>query len=150
MVESYGDKVPINQVGNINVPESQLLTVQVWDDALAPAVEKAIRDSDLGLNPSVAAGLGSKNLIRIPIPSLNEERRTELAKLAGKYAEEGKVSIRNVRRDGMDKIKKLEKAGDISEDEGVRLKDDVQDMTDKSIKKVEDALASKEKDIMKV
>ena len=145
VVESYGSKVPINQIGNINVPESQLLTVQVWDESMAPAVEKAIRESGLGLNPATAG-----NLIRVPIPELSEERRQELAKVASKYAEQGRVAIRNVRRDGMEKIKTMEKDSEISKDEAHRMHDDVQKLTDQYIKKVDDALSSKEQDIMKV
>lgn len=145
VVESYGSKVPINQIGNINVPESQLLTVQVWDESMAPAVEKAIRESGLGLNPATAG-----NLIRVPIPELSEERRQELAKVASKYAEQGRVAIRNVRRDGMEKIKTMEKDSEISKDEAHRMHDDVQKLTDQYIKKVDGALSSKEQDIMKV
>jgi ribosome recycling factor len=145
VVESYGSKVPINQIGNINVPESQLLTVQVWDESMAPAVEKAIRESGLGLNPATAG-----NLIRVPIPELSEERRHELAKVASKYAEQGRIAIRNVRRDGMEKIKTMEKDSEISKDEAHRMHDDVQKLTDLYIKKVDDALSSKEQDIMKV
>lgn len=145
VVESYGSKVPINQIGNINVPESQLLTVQVWDESMAPAVEKAIRESGLGLNPATAG-----NLIRVPIPELSEERRQELAKVASKYAEQGRIAIRNVRRDGMEKIKTMEKNSEISKDEAHRMHDDVQKLTDQYIKKVDDALSSKEQDIMKV
>ncbi len=145
VVESYGNRVPINQVGNINVPESQLLTVQVWDESMAPAVEKAIRESGLGLNPATAG-----NLIRVPIPELSEERRHELAKVASKYAEQGRIAIRNVRRDGMEQIKSMEKDSEISKDEAHRLHEEVQKLTDQFIKKVDDALSSKEQDILKV
>ena len=145
VVESYGSRVPLNQVGNINVPESQLLTVQVWDESMAPAVEKAIRESGLGLNPATAG-----NLIRVPIPELSEERRLELAKVASKYAEQGRIAIRNVRRDGMEQIKSMEKDSEISKDEAHRLHEEVQKLTDQFIKKVDDALSSKEQDILKV
>lgn len=144
-VDAYGSKMPLNQVGNINVPEPRLLTVQVWDESMAPMVEKAIRDSGLGLNPAAAG-----NVIRVPIPELSEERRQELAKVASKYAEQGRIAIRNVRRDGMERIKAMEKDGDLSEDEAHKLHDDVQKLTDQYIKKVDEALASKEKDIMQV
>jgi ribosome recycling factor len=144
-VEAYGNRVHINQVGNINVPEPRLLTVQVWDGGLAPAVEKAIRDSGLGLNPSSAGAV-----IRIPLPELSEERRKELVKVAGKYAEQGRIAIRNIRRDGMDQIKGLEKKGELSEDESHRFSDDIQKVTDEFIGKIDDALSHKEKEIMQV
>jgi len=141
-VDAYGNRMHINQLGNINVPEPRLLTVQVWDISLAPAVEKAIRESSLGLNPSTAGAV-----IRVPLPELSEERRKELVKVAGKYAEQGRVAIRNIRRDGMDQIKSIEKAGHVSEDESHRLTDEVQKVTDEFIKKVDDALSHKEKEI---
>lgn len=144
-VEAYGNRVHINQVGNINVPEPRLLTVQVWDASLAPAVEKAIREAGLGLNPSTAGAV-----IRVPLPELTEERRKELVKVAGKYAEQGRISIRNIRRDGMDQIKTLEKKGDISEDDSHRFTDEVQKVTDEFIKKVDEALTHKEKEILQV
>lgn len=140
-VEVYGSRMPINQVGTVNVPEPRLLIVQVWDQSVVKNVEKAIRDAGLGLNPQPD---GSN--IRIPIPDLNEERRTELTKIAGKYAEAAKVSVRNVRRDGMDTIKKDK----FPEDEQKRLSDEVQKMTDEAIKKIETMMAEKEKEIMKV
>lgn len=145
VVEAYGNRMPINQLGNINVPESRLLTVSVWDAGLAPAVEKAIRDSGLGLNPSAAG-----SVIRVPLPDLSEERRKELVKVAGKYAEQGRIAIRNIRRDGMDSVKALEKDGHVSEDDSHRLGDDIQKATDEFIKKVDEALAHKEKEIMQV
>lgn len=145
MVDAYGSKMPLNQVATVSVPESRMLSVQVWDGSMAKAVEKAIRDSGLGLNPQPEGAV-----IRIPIPDLNEERRAELSKVAGKYAENCRVSIRNVRRDGMDTLKKLEKDKAISEDESKRFADDVQKMTDERIKKVDSMLADKEKDIMQV
>lgn len=144
-VDAYGSKMPLNQVANVNVPEARLLTVQVWDESMIPMVEKAIRESGLGLNPAAAG-----NMIRVPVPELSEERRQELAKVASKYAEQGRIAIRNVRRDGMEKIKVMEKNGELSEDEAHKLHDDVQKLTDTYIKKVDDALASKEKDIMQV
>jgi ribosome recycling factor len=122
-----------------------MLTVQVWDKGLVKAVEKAIRDSDLGLNPS-----SDGQLIRLPLPPMSEERRHELVKIAGKYAEEARISVRNVRRDGMEMIKKWEKDGDISEDEHHRLSAEIQTLTDAHIKKIDDLLALKQKDIMQV
>ncbi|MBS0272151.1 MAG: ribosome recycling factor [Proteobacteria bacterium] len=144
-VDAYGSRMHINQVGNINVPEPRLLTVQIWDESLAPAVEKAIREAGLGLNPSSAGAV-----IRVPLPELSEERRKELVKVAGKYAEQGRIAIRNIRRDGMDQIKTLEKEGDVSEDESHRLTDEVQKVTDEFIKKVDEALTHKEKEILQV
>ncbi len=144
-VDAYGSRMHINQVGNINVPEPRLLTVQVWDATLAPAVEKAIRDAGLGLNPSLAGAV-----IRVPLPELSEERRKELVKVAGKYAEQGRIAVRNIRRDGMDQIKALEKDSHISEDDSHRLSDEVQKVTDEFIKKVDEALSHKEKEILQV
>ncbi|WP_032112294.1 ribosome recycling factor [Candidatus Paracaedibacter symbiosus] len=144
-VESYGSLSSINQVGNISAPEARLLTVQVWDKSMVKNVEKAIRDAGLGLNP-VTDG----QTVRIPLPPLTEERRQELTKVASKYAEEAKISVRNVRRDAMEMLKKLEKDGDISEDEHHRLSDDVQKLTDARIKKIDEQLVSKQKDIMQV
>lgn len=145
MVEAYGSRVHINQVGNISTPEPRLLTVQVWDNALTQAVEKAIREAGLGLNPSSAGPV-----IRVPLPELSEERRKELVKVAGKYAEQGRIAVRNIRRDGMDRIKTLEKDGDISEDDSHRFADEIQKVTDEFIKKVDEALSQKEKEIMSV
>lgn len=142
MVDAYGSKMPLNQVATISAPESRLLTVQVWDGSMTKSVEKAIRDSGLGLNPQPEG-----TLIRLPIPDLNEERRTEIAKLAGKYAEAARVAVRNIRRDGMDSIKKLE---DASEDDQKRMSDEVQKLTDEYIQKIDTMLADKEKDLMKV
>jgi ribosome recycling factor len=144
-VDAYGSRMHINQVGNISVPEPRLLTVQVWDESLAAAVEKAIRDAGLGLNPSAMGAV-----IRVPLPELSEERRKELVKVAGKYAEQGRISIRNIRRDGMDQVKALEKKGDLSEDDSHRLADEIQKITDDAIKKVDEALVHKEKEIMSV
>ena len=140
-VEVYGSKMPLNQVGTVSVPEARLLSVQVWDAGNTNAVEKAIRDAGLGLNPQPEG-----NVIRIPIPDLNEERRQELSKVASKYAEAARVAVRNVRRDGMDAIKK----GGESEDEQKRLSEEVQKLTDQIIQKIDTMLADKEKDIMTV
>ncbi len=145
VVTAYGNKVPLNQVGTVNAPEPRLLTVQVWDKSVVKDVEKAIRDSGLGLNP-----MPDGNNIRIPIPDLNEERRQEITKIAGKYAEQARVSIRNVRRDGMDVLKRMEKDSEISEDDHKKMSDDVQKLTDENIGKVDKMLADKEKDIMTV
>lgn len=142
VVDVYGSKMPLNQVGTVGVPEARLLTVQVWDMNNAQAVDKAIRESGLGLNPQTEG-----NMIRVPIPELNEERRKEITKVAGQYAESARVSIRNVRRDGMDDIKK---DSDLSEDDKKRLEKEVQDLTDEKIKIIDDMLAAKEKDIMTV
>lgn len=145
VVDAYGSKVPLTQVANINTPEARLLTVQVWDATLAPTVEKAIREAGLGLNPSSAGAI-----IRVPLPELSEERRKELVKVAGKYAENGRVVIRNIRRDGMDKIKSLEKDKVISEDDTRRLSDEIQKITDEFIKKIDTDLHNKEKEILHV
>ena len=144
-VDAYGAQMPIDQVGTVGTPEARMLTVQVWDRGLVKSVEKAIRDAGLGLNP-----MADGQLIRIPIPALNEERRQELTKVASKYAEQAKVSVRNVRRDGMDTLKKLEKDGDISQDEHKRHADEVQSLTDQHIKKIDEMLEVKEKEIMQV
>lgn len=141
VVEVYGSKMPLNQVGTVSVPEARMLSVQVWDSSNVKAVEKAIRDAGLGLNP-----MPEGNNIRIPIPDLNEERRAELTKVAGKYAEAARISVRNVRKDGMDAIKKE----DLPEDDEKRLQDEVQKLTDSAIGKVDTMLSDKEKDIMTV
>ena len=145
MVDAYGSKMPLNQVGTVSVPDSRLLTVQVWDRGLVGAVDKAIRESGLGLNPATEG-----QLIRVPIPQLSEERRVELTKIAHKYAEQAKVAVRNVRRDGMDTFKKLEKDGEISQDEQHAWADDLQKLTDKTIKEIDEALAGKEQEILQV
>ncbi|MEM6810962.1 MAG: ribosome recycling factor [Pseudomonadota bacterium] len=142
VVDMYGSKMPLNQVGTVGVPEPRLLTVQVWDAGATQAVEKAIRDSGLGLNP-----MAEGSLIRVPVPELNEERRKELVKVGGQYAENARISIRNVRRDGMDDVKK---DGDLSEDDKKRETDNVQKLTDTKIKIVDDMASNKEKDIMTV
>ena len=144
-VDAYGSKMPLNQVASVNAPEARLLTVQVWDDSMTKAVEKAIMNSGLGLNPQTEG-----NLIRLPIPDLNEERRKELTKVAGGYAEQARISARNVRRDALDALKKMEKDKDISEDEQKRYADDVQKLTDDAVKQIDALLVSKEKDIMTV
>ncbi len=144
-VDFYGSLSPINQVATISVPESRTLSVQVWDKSMTKAVEKAILDSDLGLNPLVDG-----ETMRIHLPDLNEERRRELVKISGKYAETARVAIRNVRRDAMDDIKAMEKEGDISKDEAHSFTQGVQKHTDEFIKKIDDLLAVKEKDIMQV
>ena len=145
MVEAYGSMTPISPVGTASVPDARCLSISVWDRGLAKAVEKAILESDLGLNPA-----SDGQLIRIPIPPLSEERRKELVKVAGKYAEQGKVAVRNIRRDAMDGIKKLKKDNEISEDEEKRFNDEIQKFTDEFVKKIDEALAQKEKDIMQV
>lgn len=144
-VDAYGSQMPINQVGNISTPEPRLLTVQVWDKGLAKAVDKAIRDAGLGLNPQMDG-----QLLRIPIPELNEERRKELAKLASKYAEQARVAVRNVRRDGMEVLKKLEKDHKIGQDEHHKLGDELQKLTDAHIKEIDQVLHGKEHEIMQV
>ncbi len=141
-VDAYGSKMPMNQVGTIGVPEPRMITIQVWDKGLVGAVEKAIRESGLGINPVV----DGQN-VRVPVPSLTEERRKELAKVAGKYAEQAKIAIRNVRREGMEAIKK---ADGVSEDEQKKQSEDVQKLTDEMVKAVDDSLAAKEEEIMQV
>jgi ribosome recycling factor len=144
-VTAYGTEMPLNQVGTIGTPEPRMLTVQVWDKSMISAVERAIRDSGLGLNPA-ADGM----MIRVPIPQLTTERRNELAKTAHKYAEGAKISVRSVRRDGMEQIKGHEKKHEIGEDLAKNWADEVQKLTDQFIKKVDEALADKEKDIRQV
>ncbi len=143
VVPAYGGELPINQVATVNVPAPRLLTVNVWDKSVVPAVEKAIRDSGLGLNPA-----SDGQIVRVPIPELSEERRVELVKIAGKYAEQAKVSVRNVRRDGMDTLKKMEKAGEISQDEHRAWSEEIQSLTDDHVKEIDETLAGKEKEIM--
>jgi ribosome recycling factor len=144
-VEAYGNQVPINQVGTISTPEPRLLTVQVWDRSLAKAVDKAIRDANLGLNPQMDG-----QLLRIPLPELNEERRKELAKLASKYAEAARIAVRNVRRDGMDLLKRLEKDHKIGQDEHHKHGDELQKLTDAHINEIDSVLHGKEQEIMQV
>lgn len=144
-VDAYGSKMPVNQLGNISAPEPRLLTVQVWDQSMVAAVEKAIRESDLGLNPMTEG-----NVIRLPIPDLSAERRAELAKVAGKYAEATRVAIRNVRRDSMEMVRKMEKDGEFGEDERHGLEAQIQKLTDDAVAKVDSMLAAKESDIKTV
>jgi ribosome recycling factor len=144
-VEAYGSTMPINQVAAISVPEPRMITVNVWDKSMVVSVEKAIRSSNLGLNPVV----DGQNL-RIPIPPLTEERRKDLAKVAGKYAEQQRIAVRNVRRDANDDLKKAEKDGAINQDEHKRMEADVQKLTDEAIKRVDEALKTKEQEIMHV
>ena len=144
-VDAYGSQMPIDQVGTVSVPEARLLTIQVWDKGLVGAVEKSIRESELGLNPQ-----SEGQLIRIPIPDLSEERRLEIKKIAAKYAEQARISVRNVRRDGMDQLKKAEKGGKMSQDDQRIYSDELQDMTDTHVKTIDEALAQKEEEIMQV
>lgn len=145
MVEAYGSMVPLQQVGTVSAPEARLLTVQVWDTSLIKPTEIAIRNSPAGLSPMVDG-----QLIRIAIPELSEERRKEICKLASKYAEQAKVAIRNIRREGMDEAKRQEKNKEITEDQLKKLSDDIQKMTDEFVKKIDTSLDVKEKEIMKV
>lgn len=144
MVESYGQMTPINQLGTVNVPEPRMVTVNVWDKAMVSKVEKAIRESGLGINPQL-----NGTIIMLPIPELNEERRRELTKVAASYSEHARVAIRNVRRDGMDQLKKAKAAG-MSEDEHKIWSDEVQELTDKYIGLVDKALEAKQEEIMQV
>lgn len=144
-VEAYGTEMPITQVGTIGVPEPRMITVQVWDRTMVTAVERAIRDSGLGLNPAADG-----QTVRVPIPQLTAERRAELAKAAGRYAEGTRVAIRGVRRDGMERIKASEKKGEIGEDDLKDWSDQVQKLTDQYIKRVDEALADKDKEIRQV
>ena len=144
-VDAYGTPMPINQVASVNTPEPRLITVQVWDKANVAAAEKAIRNAGLGLNPAVDG-----TTLRIPIPELTEERRKEMTKVAGKYAEDARIAVRNVRRHGMDTLKKLEKDGDISQDDHKLYADEIQDMTDQKIVEIDKLLQSKEQEIMQV
>ena len=137
--------MPFNQLASISVPEARMLNVQVWDGANTKAVERAIREADLGLNPQTEG-----NLIRVPIPELNEERRQELSRVAAKYTEQARVAVRNIRRDGMEKLKRMEKDHEISEDEHHRDADELQKLTDGHVKQIDDLLAAKEQDIMQV
>ena len=145
MVEVYGSEMPLNQVGTISVPEPRMLSVQVWDKGNVAAVEKSIRNAGLGLNP-----MNDGQLIRIPVPELNEERRRELTKIAGKYAEQSRISIRNVRRDAMDSLKKSEKDKDMSEDEHKMWSDEVQELTNKFVGEIDSMYTHKEGEIMQV
>ncbi len=144
-VDAYGANMPLNQVATISVPEPRMITVQVWDRALVAAVEKAIRGSELGLNPSPDG-----QVIRVPIPALSEERRVELTKVASRYAEQGRVAVRNVRRDGMEMLKRMERAGEISEDAHHDWAEEIQRLTDEHTKGIDKALAQKEEEILQV
>ena len=145
MVAAYGASMPINQVGSVSVPEPRMVTVQVWDRSLVGAVEKAVRSAGLGLNPA-----SDGQLVRVPIPALSEERRVEMTKIAGKYAEQSRIAVRNVRRDGMEMLKRMEKAGEISEDDHRLWGEEIQRLTDEHIKSLDEALAQKEEEILQV
>ena len=145
VVDAYGAQMPINQVGTVSTPEPRLISVHVWDKGLVTSVDKAIRNSGIGLNPVIDG-----DTLRIPIPELNEERRLELTKLAKGYSEQSKVAVRNVRRDGMETIKNMEKDGDISQDDQKILADDIQKLTDEMIKSIDEVTATKEAEIMQV
>ena len=145
MVEAYGNKVPVKQVANITVADSRMLVIQAWDKSTIKPIEIAIQNSNLGVSTQVEG-----QTIRIIIPELSEERRKEICKLAAKYAEQSKVSVRNVRRDGMDELKKSEKAKEISEDESKKLADKVQKLTDESVKKIDEILSKKEAELLKI
>jgi ribosome recycling factor len=144
-VLAYGNNVPLNQVASINVPEPRLITVQVWDRAVVKAVDKGIRESGLGLNPQTEG-----QVIRVPIPDLNEERRRELTRVSAKYAEQARVSVRNVRRDGIDVLKRREKDTDITQDQQRKLQQEVQHLTDDYIRRIDEALAQKDREILQV
>jgi ribosome recycling factor len=144
-VEAYGSTVPLNQIANINVPEPRMITVNVWDRGMVKAVDKAIREAGLGLNPQTEG-----QTVRVPIPDLNEERRRELTRVAAKYAETARISVRNVRRDGIETLRKQERDGDISQDEQKKLEREIQSLTDDHIKRVDETLAQKDKEILQV
>jgi ribosome recycling factor len=144
-VEAYGNKMPISQLGTVSAPDARTVTVQVWDSTMVKTVEKAIADANLGINTATDG-----NIIRLPIPSLNEERRRELAKLAHKYGENTKIAIRNVRRDGMESIKKMEKDGHVSEDDLHGINDDIQKLTDDFVAKIDTQIKTKEAEILSV
>lgn len=145
MVDAYGSPMPLSQLASVSVPEARMLSVQVWDKSMAGAVDKAIRESGLGLNP-IAEGTN----IRIPLPELNEERRRELTKVAGTYAENARVAVRHIRRDGMDNLKKAEKDGDMGKDEMHDFSEEVQKATDDAIGQIDELTAKKEQEIMQV
>jgi len=142
MVNAYGEMTPLNQCAGINVPEPRMITVTVWDKTLIDSVDKAIRESNIGINP-----VGDGMMLRLPIPELNEERRIELTKVAGGYAENARIAVRNVRRDGMDQVKKSD---DLSEDDQKIWSDEIQELTNKSIKKIDEVLEQKQAEIMQV
>ena len=144
-VEAYGAQMPISQLGTIAVSDPRTLTVQVWDKSLVGATEKAVRDAGLGLNP-----MSEGQVVRVPIPELNEERRQELSRVAGKYAEQAKVAVRNVRRDGMDKLKRMEKDGELSQDDHHLWADEIQETTDGRVEAIDEMVAQKQQEIMQV
>jgi len=144
-VEAYGNSMPLNQLATVSVPEPRMISVTVWDRAMAKAVDKAIREAGLGLNPQTEGAV-----IRVPIPDLTEDRRRELTKVAAKYAEQARIHVRNVRRDGLDPLKKKEKDGDISQDQHRKLQHDIQALTDEYIKKIDETLEQKDKEILQV
>jgi ribosome recycling factor len=144
-VAAYGGTLPINQLANVSVPEPRMITVQVWDRAVVKAVDKAIRESGLGLNPQTEG-----QVIRVPIPDLNEERRRELTRVSARYAEQARVSVRNIRRDGVELLRKREKDAEISQDQQRKLQQDVQHLTDEYIKRIDEALAQKDSEILQV
>ena len=144
-VSAYGNTVPLNQVASINVPEPRMITVQVWDRGVVKAVDRAIREAGLGLNPQTEG-----QVIRVPIPELNEERRRELTRVAAKYAEDARVAVRHVRRDGIEALRRLEKDGEISQDEHRKVEKDVQLLTDDHVKKIDETLAQKDTEILQV
>jgi len=145
MVDAYGSMMPLNQVATVSVPEPRMLSVQVWDRSMAAAVDKAIRESSLGLNP-----MAEGQIIRVPLPELNEERRRELSKVAHQYAEQARVAVRHVRRDGIELLRKLEKDGDMGQDEARSESDRVQKATDEAIAEIDQLVAAKEQEIMHV
>ena len=145
MIDAYGSQMPINQVGTISIPEPRMLTVQVWDKTMVKSVERAILESGLGLNP-----MSDGQLVRIPLPALTQERRLELSKIAAKYAEEARIAVRNVRRHAMDELKRDEKDGSITEDEHHDYSQEVQELTDSYVNKIDESLSHKEKDILQV
>ena len=145
LVEVYGATMPVNQVATVSVPEPRMLSVQVWDKDNVKLVEKAIRESELGLNPQLDG-----QLLRIPLPDLSEDRRIELSKVAAKYAENAKIAVRNVRRDGMDKLKKMEKDGNLSQDDKHLYDEEIQSLTDRSVVQIDKLLSKKEEEIMQV
>jgi ribosome recycling factor len=144
-VPAYGGTLPLNQVANISVPEPRMITVQVWDRAVVKAVDKSIRESGLGLNPQTEG-----QVIRVPIPDLNEERRRELTRVSARYAEQARVSVRNVRRDGIDVLKRREKETDITQDQQRKLQQEVQHLTDDYIRRIDEALEQKDREILQV
>jgi ribosome recycling factor len=144
-VPAYGGNMALGQLANLSVPEPRMITVQVWDRSLVKAVDKAIRESGLGLNPQTEG-----QVIRVPIPDLNEERRRELTRVTAKYAEQARVSVRNVRRDGIDALKRREKESDISQDEQRKLQQDIQHLTDETIRRIDETLAQKDREILQV